>query len=143
MNKEQNNYESKFRELFQRTGLEKPSEGFTGNVLQQIEQLQAQKAKPAEEKDTWSKWIFIALSVIILSTGGFILYYYNISLLPENLEPSILPVFQKIFGAFKNMFESVQISSTTIVIIFGFIAIVVLERILNKLKVTKNIYFSF
>ncbi len=143
MNKEQNNYESNFRELFQRTGLEKPSDGFTGNVLQKIEQLQTQEEKILEEKDIWSRWILIALTAVILTTGGFILYYYNISLIPDNLEPSILPVFNKIKETFSSIFQSVEISSITIVIFSGFIALVALERILNKLKITRNIYFSF
>ena len=142
MNTTDDKTDIKFKKLFQRTGLESPSEGFTSKLMKQIEQLDA-VPMVAPENNTRSNWYWsIGLSMLVV-LGFSIMYYFDIGLLPETFKPILTPVFAGVFQSFEGIFASVQISSTTVVIILGFVLLVAVERILNKLKLTKNIYLSF
>lgn len=142
MNTTDDKYDIKFKELFQKTGAENPSEGFTSEVMKKIEQLDAESKLSIEnnKRINWY-WVF-GISLLVL-LGASLIHYFDIGILPENSKLIIAPVFERVVKSFDGIFESVQISSTTIVIILGFVLLVVLERLLHKLNITKNIYFSF
>lgn len=142
MNTADDHIDKKFRKLFEKGGLESPSEAFTANVMNQIAQLDPE-TEPASWKSMlrgWTSGIFIALLTVL---GLSIMYYFGVGILPESFEPILAPVFGSIFKSFKGIFDSVSISSTTIGIILGFAVLVILERVLNRLRFTKNIYFYF
>lgn len=142
MNTTNDNYDHKFKKLFQNTGAESPSDGFTANVMKQIAQLDA-AAELAPENNTKSNWYWAIGIGLLLGLGISSMYFFGIGFIPENFTPILTPVFGRIITSFEGIFASVQISSTTVVIILGFILLVAVERILNKLKLTKNIYLSF
>lgn len=142
MNTNNDKYDLKFRNLIRENGLENPGKEFTANIMDRIEELE--KNAVAEKNDSKrSNWLWgFGISFLIL-LGFSIINYFNISLIPENIEPIVLPVFEGLLKSFKSIFAGVQVSSTTVVIILGFVLLVAVERILNKLKLTKNLYFSF
>jgi hypothetical protein len=142
MNTQDDNTDLKFRQLFEKTGLDSPSAGFTGNVMNKIAQLspQAQAAPDKRFFRGWAGGIGIAL-LAILGLGG--MYYFDIGILPERFKPIFAPVFGKIFDSFTGIFDSVEVSGTTIAIILGFAFLIILERILGRFRITRNMYFSF
>jgi len=142
MNAMNDNHDIKFRKLFQKTGLDSPSPEFTPELMKKIEQLE-QSSAFSSDKNALNSWYWGIFIAILTSIGLSIMYYYNISLLPDSFKSILSPVFESIYHSFKSIFETIRISSTTLVIIVGFVSIVGIERILNKLKVTKKIFFSF
>ena len=136
------NNDIKFRKLFQKTGLESPSEEFTSKLMKKIEQMQP-GTEEAPDKNTLNSWFWGIFITVLVGFGFGSMYFFDIGILPESFKIILSPAFESIFSSFLNIFETVKISSTTLVIILGFFFLVGIERILNKLKVTKNIYFSF
>ena len=142
MNTLDDNTDLKFRKLFEKAGLDSPTPGFTGNVMNKIAQLNPQAQASPEKRSfrSWAGGIGIALLAII---GLGSMYYFDIGILPERFKPIFAPVFGKIFESFKGIFDSVEVSGTTIAIILGFAFLILLERILSRFRITRNIYFSF
>ena len=142
MNTKDDKTDIKFKKLFQRTDLESPSEGFTSQLMKQIQQLDS-APNAAQDEDSKSNWYWgIGIGMLVV-LGFSIMYYFDLIAVPDNFKSILVPVFAGIFNSFKGIFASVEISSTTVVIILGFVLLVAVERILNKLKLTKNIYLSF
>ncbi len=142
MNTMNDNYDIKFRKLFQKTGLESPSPGFTSALMRKIEQMEP-SSEHVSDNSVSNSWFWGIFITILAGLGLSSMYYFDIGLLPDSFKPILSPVFESIYHSFKSIFENIEISSTTLVIILGFVSIVGIERILNKLKVTKNIFFSF
>lgn len=142
MNTTDDKYDIRLKELFGKTGTESPSEKFTANVMQQIAQLDA-ASQPLTENNARNNWYWGGGISLLVVLGLGLMYYFNLGILPDTFKPTLAPLFGGILNSFKGIFASIEISSTTIVIILGFVLLVVIERILNKLKLTRNIYLSF
>jgi len=136
-------YDLQFKKLIDEAGLESPSEDFTVNVMQKIEQLQVEKEGLVQTRSFSNNWLLIPVIIAVFVIGYFVIDFFEITIISKSIKPIIAPLFASIFQSFSGIFDSVEISSTTVAIIFGFVGLVALERILNKLKVTRNIYFSF
>lgn len=142
MNTTDDNTDIRFRKLFEKTGLESPSTGFTTEVMDKIGKLDM-AADTTADKNLFRRWIGgfgIALLAIL---GLSVMYYFGIGILPESFKSILSPVFANIFESFRGLFDSVEVSNTTIAIILGFTFLVILERVLNRFRFTRNIYFSF
>lgn len=135
-------YDIKFRKLITESDMESPSNEFTANVMGRIEKLNA-AAETSTEDSQLSRWYWSIGITLLVVLGFSIMYIFDVNFLPKEIKPILSPVFAGVFNSFKDIFASVEVSSTTIVIILGFILLVVLERVLNKLKLTKNFYLSF
>jgi hypothetical protein len=142
MNNSDDKTDIRFRKLFERTGLENPSDGFTAGVMDRIAGLQ-QEAGATEEKDLLRKWAGYAGIALLVILGLSIMYYFGVGILPDGIKPLLSPNFANLFSSFKGIFDSVEVSNTTIAIILGFAFLVVLERVLSRLRTTKNMYFYF
>ena len=131
-----------FRKLFGRTGLESPSSGFTENVMNQITGL-GEEADIPEEKSLIRRWAgYGGISLLVL-LGLSIMYYFGVDILPDSFKPFLSPGFSSVFSSFKGIFDSIEISGTTIAIILGFAFLVILERVLSRHRASKNFYLSF
>jgi hypothetical protein len=130
-----------FRKLFQKAGLDSPSSGFTGGVMDRIAGLQ-EETELLEEKSILRKWAGYLGIALLAVLGLSIMYYFGIDILPDSFKPFLSPEFANVFNSFRGLLDSVELSGTTIAIVVGFAFLVLLERILSKFRATKNIYFS-
>ena len=141
MNTQDDNTDLKFRKLFEKAGLDSPSAGFTGDVMDKIAQLNPQAQASPEKR--FFRGLSGGIGITLLAIIGLgSMYYFGIGILPERFKPIFAPVFGKIFDSLKGIFDSVEVSGTTIAIILGFAFLILLERILSRFRVTRNIYFS-
>ncbi len=142
MNNTDDKTDIRFRKLFERTGLEQPPGQFTDNVMDRIAQLE--HADSPEEKKSilrgWAGYAGIGL-LVILGFGG--MYFFGVEILPDSFKQILSPVFANLLSSFSGIFDSVEVSSTTIAIILGFAFLVGLERVLARLRTTRNMYFYF
>ena len=141
MNTTNDHTDNKFRKLFEKTGLDSPSPGFTNDVMKRILQLKPE-AEITQEKNSLRGWLG-GIGIFLLAILGLsVTYFFDVGIFPENFKPILAPVFGSLFNSFKAIFDSVEVSSTTVVIILGFVFLIAIERILHRLRFTKNIYFS-
>ena len=131
-----------FRKLFRKTGLESPSVSFTDNVMGRIAQLDAEE-DPVHLKSLIRRWggnIGIGLLAVM---GIGIMYFFGVGIFPETFKPILKPVFGNMFNSFKGIFDSVEVSPTTIAIILGFALLVLLERLLSRFRSSRHIHLTF
>jgi len=142
MNTQDDKTDIKFRKLFEKAGLESPSDGFTGDVMKKINALNPEaEANPV--KKPFKGWLGAFGIALLAILGMSIMYYFGINILPAGFKSIFAPVFENTFSSFRGIFDSVQISATTITIILGFTFLVILERVLNRFRSARDIYFSF
>ena len=142
MNTTDDNTDIKFRRLFEKAGLESPSAQFTGSVMDRIGQLSPETVPVKEKKTMWT-WLG-RIGIVMMAVGGLVgVYLFNIQLFPESFKPVFDPVFSSVIDSFKGIFGSMKVSSTTIVIILGFVLLIVIERIFSRSKFSKNLYLYF
>lgn len=139
MNIQDDKTDIKFRKLFEKAGLESPSDGFTGDVMKKINALNPEAEPVKKPFKGWLGGLGIALLTIV---GISIMYYFGINVLPAGFKSIFAPVFENTFSSFRGIFDSVEISATTVAIILGFAFLVILERVLNRFRSARNIYFS-
>lgn len=130
--------------LVQKADIESPSPNFTDNVMNQI-QAEQQPATQLSGNSAWFKNYFF-LIVAGVAAVGYAIYYmvsHDISVFPGDFDPIIVPVFGKILLSLKEMFQSVQVSSFTVVIIVAVFGLFIIDRLLRKFQAGKQTYFSF
>ena len=130
--------------LVKKADIESPSPGFTDKIMNQI-QVKEQVAVQPEGKTLGIKnyYFLIAVGLAGVAYAIYYLISHNISILPENIDPVLLPVFGKIFTSMTDLFQSIQISSFTVVIIVAVIGLFIIDRLLRKFQTGKQSYFSF
>ena len=132
------------KNLVKKADLESPSPNFTDNVMHQI-QVQHQSVTHPSIKSAWFKNYFF-LIIAGFSAVGYAIYYLvvnNTSIFPGEFDPVLLPVFGKILLSLKEMFQTVQISSFTVVIIVAVIGLFIIDRLLKRFQAGRQTYFSF
>lgn len=133
--------DQKIRAVFQKSGLETPSAEFTSEVMQKIGELDPEIESSAES--TSRNWIWGIAIAAMAFIGLAIAYYFNVNILPEGFKDMVTPIFGGLIGSFKGIFNGISVSSTTVVIILGFLVLLGIERLLNKFNITRNFYLSF
>lgn len=132
------------RTLVQKADIESPSPNFTDNVMNQI-RAEQQPATQLAGNSAWLKNYFF-LIVAGVAAVGYAIYYmvsHDISILPGDFDPILIPVFGKILLSLKVMFQSVQVSSFTVVIIIAVFGLFIIDRLLRRFQAGKQTYFSF
>ena len=132
------------KNLVKKADLESPPPNFTDKVMHQI-QVQHQSVTQPSFKSTWFKDYFF-LIIAGLAAVGYAIYYLvvnDISIFPGEFDPVLLPVFGKILLSLKEMFQAVQISSFTVVIIVAVIGLFIIDRLLKRFQAGRQTYFSF
>lgn len=130
--------------LVQKADLENPSPHFTDNVMNQIQA----KQQPATQLSGTSAWLKNYFFLIIAGLGAvsYAIYYMvinNISIFPGDFDPILVPVFGKILLSLKEIFQSVEVSSFTVVIIIAVFGLFIIDRLLRRFQAGKQTYFSF
>jgi len=87
-------------------------------------------------------WYFLA----IIGGGAlaYTLYYFfnqESKLFSQDFDP-IIPIFKRIFQSFSGLFQSMEISSFTVVIFLAIAGLFLVDRLISKLKTGRQIYFS-
>ncbi len=141
MNKNNNNINDPFKTLFASEGFSNPKPGFTSGVMGKIAELESTPAITEKTNETLYTWLFsvagfvgIVTILILLSNFGYI------QILPENFEFTLLPVFKNVILNFRDIFSSFQLSSTTVAILASLSAIVIFERLIRRISLSKNTY---
>jgi len=132
------------KSLVQKADIESPSPSFTDNVMHQI-QAEQQPDTQLSGSSAWFKNYFF-LIIAGVAVVGYAIYYMvnnNISIFPGDFDPILIPVFGKILLSLKEMFQSVQVSSFTVVIIVAVFGLFIIDRLLRKFQAGKQTYFSF
>lgn len=133
-----------FKNVVQKSAIEKPSDDFTMNVMHSIKSMaRAQSNQGFQYRNLLNIVMIVFGSLIVLTGTGYYLFMAGISFFPDNNEFNLLPVFENILIYFTQIFESFSISPVTIIILFGVLIIFLLEKFIRKLPPVKNIYFSF
>ncbi|MCD4698763.1 MAG: hypothetical protein K8S16_21235 [Bacteroidales bacterium] len=139
-----NKSEDLLYKILQKSPVKKPSDDFTSRVMHTVYNIQAD-GKPA--RVLFKKFLNIGLVFIASATVLTATFYYltksGISILPEKSGPAIFPVFKTIISYFNQIFESISISPITWVIILGVFIIFLLDRVIKKLQLLKNLNLSF
>jgi len=130
--------------IIQKADIESPSPNFTDNVMNQI-RAEQQPATQLAGNSAWFKNYFF-LIVAGVAAVGYAFYYmvsHDISILSGDFDPILIPVFGKILLSLKVMFQSVQVSSFTVVIIIAVFGLFIIDRLLRRFQAGKQTYFSF
>lgn len=132
------------RDFVKKSGLESPSKDFTRNVMKEVKNLSTNTANASIPSGLGTLWIWV--SVAFLAAIAYLVYYFtgNDSIwLIDKFNPLILPVVERIFGSLKGLFQSFQVSSFTLIIFGAVVILFIVDGVLRKLQIRKNIYFSF
>jgi hypothetical protein len=136
-----NDINDPFKTLFKSENILNPGPNFTANILGKIAELESDPALANKKNESLYTWLFsiagfvsLVTILILLSNLGYI------HIFPENIDFVLLPVFKKIVLNFKDIFSSIQLSSTTVVILTALSAIVIFERLLRRITLSKNTY---
>lgn len=133
-----------FKNVVQKSGVEKPSGDFTIKVMKSVQSFALVESKPGFRHHQLINIALLVFGALIIMTGTlYYLFISGISFFPKYSEFNLLPVFENILSYFAQIFESFSISPITIIILFGVLIIFLLEKIIRKFLPLKNIYFTF
>jgi hypothetical protein len=132
------------RDLIDDTFIEKPSKNFTANVMNDIHKLSEVQSIKWYQGENF-KSIISFTAIIVVSIGIIIYYFSNMVSEPISLEPTpnVLAFFKTIFAGFIPLFESIQISSITLIIIFSTLSLYLLDKLLRKAFSGRTYFISF
>ena len=132
------------KNLIKKADIENPSPNFTDNVMNQIQAEQQPTAQLTGKTTGINNYYFLFAAG--LAAVAYAVYYFisnEITLFPGDFDPILVPVFGKILASMKDMFQSIQISSFTVVIIVAVIGLFVIDRLLRRFQAGRQTYFSF
>ena len=139
-----NNTDDFLKDFIQKAELESPSPDFTRNYMKNIHEPAPEPSLYQELLRYIKGWYFLALT----GAGALVytIYYFlnqDSKLLTQDFDPIIFPIFKRIFQSFTGLFQSMQISSFTVVIILAIVGLFLIDRLISKFKTGRQIYFSF
>jgi len=139
-----NNTDDFLKDFIQKADMESPSADFTKIVMQKINVAAPEPSFYQQAIQHIKGWYFLALT----GAGALVytVYYFlnqDSKLLAEDFDPIIFPIFKRIFQSFTGLFQSMQISSFTVVILLAIVGLFIVDRLISRLKTGRQIYFSF
>jgi len=136
--------ENYLKNLVKKADIESPTPNFTDNVMNQIIAQEQLESQPSGKTFGLNNYYYLVIGGLI--GVGYAIYYlisHNISILPESFDPILIPVFGKILNSMKDLFQSLQVSSFTVVIIVAVVGLFIIDRLLRRFQTGKQSYFSF
>lgn len=132
------------KDFIQKAEKESPSADFTKNVMHKISESISEPSYIRQILQKINGWYFLLLS----GSGAtlYVFYYFFLTdtkLFSEKFDPIVLPIFKKLFLSFTGFFNSMQISSFTVVIILAIVGLFLVDRLISKIKTGRQIYFAF
>lgn len=141
MNTTHNDMNDPFKTLFKSEEISDPGMDFTAKVMGKIEELETAKVTTNKTPENLYIWLLSISGLIITITTLILLSNFGyIHIFPENFDFVLLPVFKKVILNFRDIFSSFHLSSTTVAILAALTAIVIFERVIRRLSLSKNTY---
>lgn len=141
MNTTHNDINDPFKTLFNSKEISNPGIDFTTKVMGKIEELESAKVTTNKTSENLYIWLLSIAGLIITITTLILLSNFGyINIFPEKFDFVLLPVFKKVILNFREIFSSFSLSSTTVAILAALTAIVIFERLLRRLSLSKNTY---
>jgi hypothetical protein len=139
-----NNTDDFLKDFLQKADIESPSADFTKIVMRKINDVSPEPSFYQQIILKIKGWYFLAL----IGGGALVytMYYFfnrDSKLLARDFDPVVFPIFKRIVQSFSGLFQSMQISSFTVVIILAIVGLFLVDRLISKFKTGKQIYFSF
>ena len=130
------------KKIFRESGLDVPSDDFTGRVMNKIEVVTVEQRPQASLLKKLRDW-YLPVFTGIVALGLSVFYLSdNYQIFPENYDPLIVPVFKKIFLGFQELVPELKISSFTIVIILSIAGLFLLDRLISRFKTKSSLLFA-
>ncbi|MCD4665561.1 MAG: hypothetical protein K8R68_09845 [Bacteroidales bacterium] len=129
--------------LIQKSDIERPSKSFIQNVMKEIEKFPVQDSIHNSLFARFNYWFIVAISGLFAI--AYLIYYFinsENSIISGKFNPVILPVMKKIVLNFKQLFDSIQISSFTVIIIVAIFSLFLIDGFLKKFRAGNRFYFS-
>ena len=129
--------------LIQKSDIERPSKSFIQNVMKEIEKLPVQDSVLNSLFARFNYWFVAAISGLFAIV--YLIYYFinsENSIISGKFNPVILPVMKKIVLNFKQLFDSIQISSFTVIILIAIFSLFLIDGFLKKFRTGNRFYFS-
>ncbi|MCB0806813.1 MAG: hypothetical protein KDC05_13535 [Bacteroidales bacterium] len=144
INGKQNRENDQFKELVKKSGMEQAPGSFTENVMKAVQQHSV-----PEELSTSRSWYssgyfltgVIASSILVALVAFF--YFYGNILLVKEFDPVFSPVLKDLYQSLAVILHSIKLSSTTLVIIGGFVLLLILDLILRRSTFSGKTYLTF
>lgn len=138
-----NNSDDFLKDFLQKADRESPSDNFTRLVMQKINETAQEPTFYQQIMLKVKGWYFLA----IIGCGALVytMYYFfnrDSKLLARDFDPVVFPIFKRIVQSISALFQSMEISSFTVVIILAIAGLFIVDRLISKLKTGKQIYFS-
>jgi len=131
------------KDFLQKADIESPSGDFTRLVMQKINESAQEPSLYQQIILKIKGWYFLA----IIGAGALaytMFYFFNrdSKLLARDFDPIVFPIFKRIVQSLSGLFQSMEISSFTLVIILAIAGLFIVDRLISKLKTGRQIYFS-
>lgn len=115
--------------------IEKPSQAFTENIMQQINNETLVESVKEQSVMSWKYWILLTIGLLSVI---FLLFAYDWSFINnvfsgirfENLNfPSFI---LGSFNYFKEVYTGIEISSITVIVVFSVALLIFIDRVLKR-----------
>ncbi len=138
-----NNSDDFLKDFLQKADIDSPSPDFTKIVMQKINEVSPEPSFYQQTILNIKGWYFLAL----IGGGALVytMYYFfnrDSKLLARDFDPIVFPIFKRIVQSLSGLFQSMEISSFTLVIILAIAGLFIVDRLISKLKTGRQIYFS-
>ena len=131
------------KDFLQKTDIESPSGDFTRLVMQKVNESVQEPSFYQQVVLKIKGWYFLA----IIGGGAlaYTMYYFfnrDSKLLAKDFDPIVFPIFKRIIQSLSGLFQSMEISSFTIVIFLAIAGLFLVDRLISKLKTGRQLYFT-
>jgi len=130
------------KNFLQKADIESPSGDFTRLVMKKVNESVQEPSFYQQVVLKIKGWYFLA--IIGFGALAYTMYYFfnqESKLFSQDFDP-IIPIFKRIFQSFSGLFQSMEISSFTVVIFLAIAGLFLVDRLISKLKTGRQIYFS-
>ena len=138
-----NNSDDFLKDLLQKADTESPSGDFTRLVMQKVNESVQEPTFYQQVVLKIKGWYFLA--IIGFGALAYTMYYFfntDSELITQDFDPIFFPIFKSIVQSLSGLFESMEISSFTVVIFLAIAGLFLVDRLISKLKTGRQIYFS-
>jgi len=134
-------HSNKLKEIIKKSGIEMPSDQFTGNVMKSLRGAVSENLIEKNPALTFPGLLIgISIALLIAALIYFFMYYGNFLLVKE-FDPIFTPVLKDFYQYIAEIFNSFRVSSITIVIIGGCLVLIGLDYFFRRLNLFRKTYF--
>ncbi len=124
-------------DLMSKTKLEKPSTDFTDKIMSKVKSEKVLNPEFNKPLLNTTMWFIIGFAMIIGISSIFFLDFSFVTNLFSQINTEkfeVITFMTNIKSYFNNIFQGIQVSSISIMLIISVVSLFFLDRIINKLK---------